>query len=80
MAEPPAAIAGIPGLPPEASARLLGLLRAEPAVQEVRLWGSRANGDGCRDAESWRQPRSFCDNRSSVCSLPCLEGGLIRDS
>jgi len=48
MAEPPdavaAAAAAIPGLPPEASARLLGLLRAEPAVQEVWLYGSRAMG------------------------------------
>ena len=44
MAEPPAAIAGIPGLPPEASARLLAVLSAEPAVQEVWLYGSRAMG------------------------------------
>ncbi len=34
----------IPGLPPEASARLLALLTAEPAVQEVWLYGSRAMG------------------------------------
>ncbi len=48
MAEPPDAVAAtaaaIPGLPPAASARLLGLLRAEPAVQEVWLYGSRAMG------------------------------------
>jgi predicted nucleotidyltransferase len=44
MAEPPAAIAGIPGLPPEASARLLAVLSAEPAVQEAWLYGSRAMG------------------------------------
>jgi predicted nucleotidyltransferase len=48
MAEPPDAVAAaattIPGLPSEASARLLGLLRAEPAVQEVWLYGSRAMG------------------------------------
>jgi predicted nucleotidyltransferase len=44
MAEPPAAIAGIPGLPPEASARLLAVLSAETAVQEVWLYGSRAMG------------------------------------
>jgi uncharacterized protein len=48
MAEqlPAAAVtpAAIPGLPPEASARLLVLLRAEPAVQEVWLYGSRAMG------------------------------------
>jgi predicted nucleotidyltransferase len=44
MAEPPAAIAGIPGLLPETSARLLAVLRAEPAVQEVWLYGSRAMG------------------------------------
>ncbi len=43
-AESPAAIAGIPGLPPEASARLLAVLSAEPAVQEVWLYGSRARG------------------------------------
>ena len=42
MAEPPAAIATIPGLPPEASARLLAVLSAEPAVQEGWLYGSRA--------------------------------------
>jgi predicted nucleotidyltransferase len=47
MAEPPAAITAItaiPGLPPEASARLLAVLGAEPAVQEVWLYGSRAMG------------------------------------
>ena len=44
MAEPPAAIAAIAGLPPEASARLLAVLSAEPAVQEVWLYGSRAIG------------------------------------
>ena len=48
MAEhlPAAAVtpAAIPGLSPEASARLLALLRAEPAVQEVWLYGSRAMG------------------------------------
>jgi predicted nucleotidyltransferase len=44
MAEHPAAIAAIPGLPPEASARLLAVLSAEPAVQEVWLYGSRAMG------------------------------------
>lgn len=33
-----------PGLPPEASARLLAVLSAEPAVQEVWLYGSRAMG------------------------------------
>ena len=44
MAEPPAAIAVIPGLPPEASARLLAVLSAEHAVREVWLYGSRAMG------------------------------------
>ena len=44
MAEPPAAMAVIPGLPPEASAWLLAVLSAEPAVQEVWLYGSRAIG------------------------------------
>ncbi len=44
MAEPAAAIAVIPGVPPEASARLLAVLSAEPAVQEVWLYGSRAMG------------------------------------
>ena len=34
----------IPGLPPEASARILALLLAEPAVREVWLYGSRAMG------------------------------------
>ncbi|MEB3276554.1 MAG: nucleotidyltransferase domain-containing protein [Cyanobacteriota bacterium] len=34
----------IPGLPAEAAARLLALLSAEPAVQEVWLYGSRAMG------------------------------------
>jgi predicted nucleotidyltransferase len=43
MAEHPAA-AVIPGLPPEVSARLLVLLGAEPAVEEVWLYGSRAMG------------------------------------
>ncbi|MCS5693152.1 hypothetical protein NZK33_14345 [Cyanobium sp. FGCU-6] len=39
MAEPPAALAAIPGLPPEASARLLAVLNAEPAVREgMALW------------------------------------------
>ena len=37
-------MAVIPGLPPEASARLLAVLSAEPAVQEVWLYGSRAMG------------------------------------
>jgi predicted nucleotidyltransferase len=36
--------ATIPGLPPEASARLLALFSAEPAVEEVWLYGSRAMG------------------------------------
>ena len=48
MAETPGAAtapaAAIPGLPPEASARLLALLSAEPAVHEVWLYGSRAMG------------------------------------
>ena len=48
MAEIPAAAAAtpvaIPGVPPQASARLLALLNAEPAVQEVWLYGSRAMG------------------------------------
>ena len=44
MAEPSAAMAVIPGLPPEASAQLLAVLSAEPAVQEVWLYGSRAMG------------------------------------
>ena len=43
MAEHPAP-AAIPRLPPEASARLLALFSAEPAVQEVWLYGSRAMG------------------------------------
>ncbi len=37
-------ISAIPGLPSEASARLLALLTAEPAVLEVWLYGSRAMG------------------------------------
>jgi len=36
--------AAIPGVAPEASARLLALLSAEPAVEEVWLYGSRAMG------------------------------------
>jgi len=44
MAEPAAAIAVIPGVPPEAPTRLLGVLSAEPAVREVWLYGSRAMG------------------------------------
>jgi predicted nucleotidyltransferase len=36
--------AAIPGLPEEASSRILALLRAEPAVHEVWLFGSRAMG------------------------------------
>jgi predicted nucleotidyltransferase len=36
--------AAIPGVPPQASARLLALFSAEPAVQEVWLYGSRAMG------------------------------------
>lgn len=36
--------APIPGLPPEASARLLALFSAEPAVEEVWLYGSPAMG------------------------------------
>jgi predicted nucleotidyltransferase len=45
VAASPAQIpAQIPGLPPEASARLLGLLTAEPSVREVWLYGSRAMG------------------------------------
>lgn len=34
----------IPGVPSEASARILALLLAEPAVREVWLYGSRAMG------------------------------------
>jgi predicted nucleotidyltransferase len=34
----------IPGVPPEASTRLMALLTAEPAVQQVWLYGSRAMG------------------------------------
>jgi hypothetical protein len=44
MAEHPATIAAIPGLPPEVSSRLLALLSAEPAVHEVWLYGFRAMG------------------------------------
>ncbi|MFN9619936.1 MAG: nucleotidyltransferase domain-containing protein [Synechococcaceae cyanobacterium] len=44
MAEPSADSALIPGVPPEVSARLLALLTAEPAVQQVWLYGSRAMG------------------------------------
>jgi len=44
MAEPTAANAVIPGVPPGASARLLAVLSAEPAVREVWLYGSRAMG------------------------------------
>jgi predicted nucleotidyltransferase len=39
-----ATAAAIPGLPQEVSARLLAVLSAEPAVQEVWLYGSRAMG------------------------------------
>ena len=38
------AMATIPGLPPDASARILEVLRSEPAVREVWLYGSRAMG------------------------------------
>ena len=38
------AMATIPGLPPDASARILAVLRSEPAVREVWLYGSRAMG------------------------------------
>jgi predicted nucleotidyltransferase len=41
---PPSSQESIPGLPEEASARILALLRAEPAVHEVWLYGSRAMG------------------------------------
>jgi predicted nucleotidyltransferase len=34
----------IPGVPPEASTRLMALLTAEPDVQQVWLYGSRAMG------------------------------------
>jgi predicted nucleotidyltransferase len=34
----------VPGLPPQASERLLGVLAAHPAVEEVWLYGSRAMG------------------------------------
>jgi uncharacterized protein len=34
----------VPGLPPQASDRLLGVLAAHPAVEEVWLYGSRAMG------------------------------------
>jgi len=37
-------LATIPGLPPDASARILAVLRADPAVREVWLYGSRAMG------------------------------------
>lgn len=39
-----ATTAAIPGVLPEASARLLALLSAEPAVEEVWLYGSKAMG------------------------------------
>ena len=38
------AMATIPGLPPDASARILAVLHSEPAVREVWLYGSRAMG------------------------------------
>lgn len=38
------ALATIPGLPPDASAWILAVLRADPAVREVWLYGSRAMG------------------------------------
>jgi hypothetical protein len=41
---PPSSQESIPGLPDEASASILALLRAEPAVHEVWLYGSRAMG------------------------------------
>jgi len=41
---PPSSQDSIPGLPDEASASILALLRAEPAVHEVWLYGSRAMG------------------------------------
>jgi predicted nucleotidyltransferase len=44
MAEHPAAITAIPGLPPDVSARLMALLSTDPAVQDVWLYGSRAMG------------------------------------
>ena len=45
MADPASEpINAIPGLPAEASAHLLALLFAEPAVREVWLYGSRAMG------------------------------------
>ncbi|MCF8133609.1 MAG: nucleotidyltransferase domain-containing protein [Synechococcus sp. Tobar2m-G35] len=45
MADPASEpISAIPGLPAEASARLLALLCDEPAVREVWLYGSRAMG------------------------------------
>jgi len=34
----------VPGLPPQASEQLLGVLAAHPAVEEVWLYGSRAMG------------------------------------
>lgn len=40
----PSRLQAIPGLPPEVSGRLLARLAAEPAVQEVWLYGSRAMG------------------------------------
>jgi anaerobic selenocysteine-containing dehydrogenase len=43
-ARSPAALEAIPGLPPEASRRLLQLLAAEAAVRQVWLYGSRAMG------------------------------------
>lgn len=43
LPQAPAAEA-IPGLPAEASARILALLHAEAAVREVWLYGSRAMG------------------------------------
>jgi predicted nucleotidyltransferase len=42
--QPSTELRPIPGLPPEASTRLLEVLAAHPAVEEAWLYGSRAMG------------------------------------
>jgi len=44
MPDPVLPLEAIPGLPSTASARILRILLAEPAVREVWLYGSRAMG------------------------------------
>lgn len=63
----------VPGLPPQASERLLGVLAAHPAVEEVWLYGSRAMG---RNREASDVDLTLKGTRLHHCDLLELMGSI----